>query len=107
MALWRDYRAWFGNEVGVGGIQCDPPAIDPPRAVSESIRGEKLFFLCRGWMAIDQIVLRVGGRSHQQTDETETETQGGGDEEVLHGRLRSRQRLADTTDCADRSGQTR
>ena len=57
-------------------------------------------------MAVDQIALRVGGRCHQQAEEAETQCQGG-DEGLLHGLLRSLQRVADATDNAEPVGRKR
>src|SRR5262245_15124600 len=53
-------QASFGNEVCVGYVQRDAPAVHPPGASGEAIGG-KILLLLRGCrLAIHQIALRVG-----------------------------------------------
>jgi hypothetical protein len=65
--------------------------------------GQVLRFGWRGCMAVHDIA--AGER--RSAEEAETQCQGDGDEGLLHGLLRSLQRVADATDNADQTGQSR
>ena len=49
----------------------------------------------------------IAAGERRSAEEAETQCQGDGDEGLLHGLLRSLQRVADATDNADQTGQSR
>jgi hypothetical protein len=68
-----------------------------------TVRDELLHFGGGCGMAVDD----VGLRERRRAEEAQGHCDGGGDQGLRHGWLRSLQRVADTTENADQAGGTR